>query len=134
MLNDCHDNRDWIAVWMGTSQLDDDAFYAYTAGLDELDPDTPICRDMGVRMIDVDFWGSFRTAGLAVIPVEALVMEVATQTKATDADIVATAKAMGVHEGNALYYHWHGRFTPPEPGRTYNGLLFIGNFHDPKAR
>jgi hypothetical protein len=83
-----------------------------------------------VGFIDVDFWGAFRTLGLKVVPIEELVTEVASNSHATDAEIVRAAKAMGVHEGNSLYYHWHGRFEPPEPGRTYNGLRFIGNFLD----
>ena len=65
------------------------------------------------------------------MPIEALVTEVASNSKATDALIVQAALAMGVTEGNALYYLRRCQFHPSEPGRTYNGLHFIGNFLDP---
>ena len=73
--------RDWIAVWMGSSPLDQDAFYAYTSGIDECDPNTPICLDLGT-FIDVDCWGSWRTADLKPVPIEQLVEEVATSSRA----------------------------------------------------
>lgn len=123
--------RDWLAVWMGTSHASADDFYAYTAGIDEFDEQTPICLDFGTTFIDVDWWGSFRTLGLRVLPIEELVREVDTSSLATDAAIVEAAKAMGVSEGNALYYLLRCQFHPEQPGRTYNGLHFIGNFLDP---
>ena len=87
--------RDWLAVWMGTSHASADDFYAYTAGIDEFDEQTPICLDFGTTFIDVDWWGSFRTLGLRVLPIEELVREVDTSSLATDAAIVEAAKAMG---------------------------------------
>ena len=131
MIDTSDASRDWLAVWMGTSNLDQDAFYAYTSGIDACDPNTPICLDLGTTFIDVDCWGSWRTADLKPVPIEQLVEEVASNSNATNVLIVQAAQAMGLREGNSLYYLMHCQFHPDVPGRTYNGLHFIGNFLDP---
>jgi len=126
--------RGVISVWMGTSTQSLAAFNRYTEGMESRGSGCPAHRDFGCDFIDSDFFVAWRTAGDEVIPVERLVKEVGVNAIETEQAILARCHALGVTEGNALYYYDHCSFREDAPGRLYNELRFIGSFADPRRR
>lgn len=129
------DADDYLSVWMGTSHLSLDEFNAYTDGLESGGRDGKPCQacvDFGVSFIDTDWFVAYGTAGNAIVPIEELAQEVDARSHETLAAVIQAARDKGITEGNSLYYHVRAKFTPADPDQRYNGLSFIGSFHDPR--
>ncbi|MDA8520884.1 MULTISPECIES: immunity 22 family protein [Comamonadaceae] len=127
MLND--NTPGIISVWMGTTHQSLEEFNAYLEGLDEHQSGSPIQADLGADFIDTDFFVAYGTEDNRTVPVEELVKEVDCSLD-LEPRIVKACYAKGLTEGNSLFYYKNATFEEPEPGRRYNGLLFIGSFAD----
>lgn len=120
-----------ISVWIGTTSKGFEEFNAYYEGLEDPDSHCGIHRDFGCTFIDTDLFVTYGTADFEIVPIEQLCEEVGCNSRQTEQAIVERCHAMGLHSGNVLSYYGNATFTEAEPGRTYNGMRFIGSFDDP---
>ena len=121
--------RGMISVWMGVTAQTREEFCDYTKDMEVLDSGCPIQRDFGCGFVDSDWFVGYITAGYQIVPIEELCEEVDC-TRETGVLIAARARALGVVEGNALYYYVNCAFIEETPGMLYNDLRFIGSFED----
>ena len=84
----------------------------------------PAHLDFGVSFIDSDFFVAYRTNNGAIVSIEDLFLEIGTNSKKTDAQIIKKAKEIGIFEGNSIYYYQNATFHEKTPGGLYNSLRY----------
>ncbi len=121
-----------ISVWAGISKNSINEFNKYTEDMEIPNSGCPAHLDFGVSFIDSDFFVAYRTNNGAIVSIEDLFLEIGTNSKKTDAQIIKKAKEIGIFEGNSIYYYQNATFHEKTPGGLYNSLRFLGSFSDPK--
>ena len=115
-----------LSLWMGKTDKSYDDFCAYFEGMEASDPSCPALRSLGATFIDVDFFVFYVTPGMKPVTVTELLKEVGC-SKDSEKLILEKCKAIGLDEGNALFYY-PGAIFKGDESALYNDLHFIGVF------
>lgn len=119
-----------ISVWLGTTAKSIEEFNKYYDGLEDYNSNCPIHRDFNTSFIDTDFFVTYGTANLALLPIHELCEEIGCKSNKTIRNIISACIHAGIHSGNVLSYYRHATFIEEHPAMLYNDMRFIGTFDD----
>ena len=92
-----------ISVLAGISKNSINEFKKYTEDMEIPNSGCPAHLDFGVSFIDSDFFVAYRTNNGEIISIEDFSLEIGTNSKKTDAQIIKKAKEIGVNSIGLLW-------------------------------
>lgn len=131
-----------LHFWIGSTTLDDERFFAYfdvpeaywaDEDLSAIDAGVGFNVDLGQEYAyDEDLLLVIRRD--APVPVAELVEESTLEAESSASAIVRACAEHGIHVANAMFVYADPRLPITDPGKTYNGLPYIGLFPSREAR